>query len=105
MANPNWKKGKSGNPKGRPKKGLAISDIFQDFLMEEDEDQKANRLNVIMCKAYDLAKEGSIAHTNFLADRGFGKPVQQTDITTDGESLNDNRPLEIVFNEVNKERS
>ena len=42
--NPNWKKGVSGNPKGRPKKGLTEGDML---LAAIDKMEKFKRLSIL----------------------------------------------------------
>jgi len=72
--NPNWKKGKSGNPNGRPKKGLAIAERIREALTDEDWLE-------IIAKATEQAKAGDKAARDFLLDRTEGKPHQSVDIT------------------------
>jgi hypothetical protein len=69
-----FKPGQSGNPKGRPKKGLAMAERIRAALTEED-------WLAIIEKATEQAKAGDKAARDFLLDRTEGKPNQKIDIT------------------------
>jgi len=69
-----FKKGQSGNPKGRPKKGSAIAERIREALTEEDWLE-------IIAKATEQAKAGDKSARDFLLDRTEGKPNQKIDIT------------------------
>jgi hypothetical protein len=94
MANPNpkpppvhtrWKKGQSGNPKGGPKKLPELDKLLADVLGEEKDGITAAEaiLKVIRAKA----SRGDLRAAEILLDRGYGKPKQQTDITTNGNAI------------------
>ena len=67
MANPNWTKGKSGNPGGRPKSDINVRELARQYteaalktlsdLLIHSEDEKVR----VMC-------------ATALLDRGHGKP-------------------------------
>src|SRR3954468_3974752 len=70
--NPNWTAGKSGNPRGRPRSGLAFAervrervdpDVVIDLAMRVTEDE-------------DLTPSERLAALWPLSDRGFVKPPQ-----------------------------
>lgn len=77
-----WKPGQSGNPNGRPKKGLAISERIRENVTDKDWDA------IIAC-AVALAKGGDKASRDFLSDRTEGKPVQH--------NINENKELDTVI--------
>lgn len=81
-----FQKGQSGNPGGRPKgKGLA------DFIRKETKDGR--ELAQLMLSLVRNSKEGEwqgripvdvrMKAADWLADRGFGKPVQSTEVSAD----------------------
>ena len=81
-----FKKGQSGNPKGRPEGALSMTTKIKEFLMELGKDGETNgdklkRAIVLraITKSDVLAKE--------ILDRVDGKVVQPTDITSGGEKL------------------
>lgn len=78
-----WKPGQSGNPNGRPKKGTALTDIMREMFVENGAIPKA-----IVAKLLQMAAGGDIAAIREVLDRIEGKPMQATDITTDGDKIN-----------------
>lgn len=71
------KKGEpSRNPKGRPKKGSAISDILNKI----GDKQYSNNITYreqMLTMAYKLAIAGDAAARNFIADRTEGKAIER----------------------------
>ena len=67
--------GKSGNPKGRPLKDFAISDILNDILDEEIEG--SSRKRIILKGVVQRAYNGERWAVQFIADRTEGKPEQK----------------------------
>jgi hypothetical protein len=73
-----WKKGQSGNPKGRPKNLFSYSKELASQLSDVDPKDERKRTNgqIIVAKQVELAKQGSIRATNEILDRLLGKPPQ-----------------------------
>ncbi len=74
-----WKKGQSGNPKGRPKSGFALNEYITNLANVELEDKKT-MLEAVVGKVYEEALDGNMTAINFLADRILGKPSQSIGI-------------------------
>ena len=83
-----FKKGKSGNPNGRPRKGLAISDILNELGDKEISEDQTQR-EAILSKVYDQAMSGDLNATKFIADRTEGTSVQRMAVTT-------NEPIQVM---------
>lgn len=79
-----FKKGTSGNPKGRPKSGFALNEYITDLANVEVKNKKT-MLEAVVAKVYKEALNGNMTAVNFLADRILGKPNQSIGIkdTTD----------------------
>jgi hypothetical protein len=92
MANPRgnpqnlrkWKKGQSGNPKGRPKLP-DISEALAKILADEKDGYSALEATLMALRA--KAVKGDIRAAEALLDRAFGKPRQSVDHTTGGDKL------------------
>lgn len=93
MANPNpvpppvhsrWKKGQSGNPKGRPKLP-DIAEALARVLADEKDGRTALEQTLLALRA--KAVKGDIRAAEALLDRAFGKPKQSVDHTTGGDKL------------------
>jgi hypothetical protein len=80
-----FKKGQSGNPKGRPKKLPELDKLLADVLGDEQKDMTA--AEAILRKLRQMALAGNLRAAEILLDRGYGKPKQHTDITSNGESI------------------
>ncbi|MAG59238.1 hypothetical protein CMO96_00390 [Candidatus Woesebacteria bacterium] len=72
-----FKKGQSGNPKGRPKKENCISDLLK-CKGEEIQADGRTRLQTIADKLYDKAQGGDLRAMEMIFDRLEGKPIQAT---------------------------
>ena len=77
------KKGQSGNPNGRPKKGLAIADILNAKSKEADESGETMKEKMLR-KVYALATGPRPERwaVEFIADRTEGKALERIDQTT-----------------------
>jgi hypothetical protein len=78
-------KGQSGNPNGRPKKLPALDLIMANVLGAEKDGISAGE--AIIMKLREQALKGDIKAAQILLDRGWGKPKQNIDITTQGEKV------------------
>ena len=76
---PAWKKGQSGNPKGRPKLP-DISEALAKVLAEEKDGVTALEATLKALRA--KATKGDVRAAEALLDRAFGKAVQRTDVTS-----------------------
>ena len=80
-----FKKGQSGNPKGRPKKLPEIDKLLADVLGEEKDGVTA--AEAILKKLRAMAASGNLRAAEILLDRGYGKAKQQVDMTSGGKSF------------------
>jgi hypothetical protein len=80
-----FKKGQSGNPNGRPKKLPELDKLLAEVLGDEQKDMTA--AEAILRKLRQMALAGNLRAAEILLDRGYGKPKQHTDITSNGESI------------------
>ena len=72
-----FKKGQSGNPKGRPKGSTSIAALIKKIGNEEIKgDNPYDKLEFIMRKVFDFAVKGESWAVHFIADRLEGKPKQ-----------------------------
>ncbi len=84
-----WKKGQSGNPKGRPHKEHCLITIMEQYLAYTNAQLKAEA-----AKPLALANQLAIKYlldcyshpmrTEKLMDRLYGQPTQATDVTSGG---------------------
>ena len=75
-----WKPGQSGNPKGRPKKGLAIADILNskgDEVMSDGRSRREKMLELV----YGLATKAKPERwaVEFISDRTEGKSLERVE--------------------------
>jgi|GEM_PF-2048859 len=101
-----WKKGVSGNPKGRPKKGEAWADVANALLDSKEiditmktSDGKTKRLNLGADKSFrhaviigqiSAAINGNVPAARELADRTEGKAKETREVT------NKNEPIQVM---------
>lgn len=105
-----YKKGQSGNPKGRPKKYVLtlkkegyklteINDTIQAMVSMNIEELKKvyeNDNSTILEKTVAAAlrnglKKGQLESIETLLNRVYGKPKEKVDITTQGDKINEPR--------------
>ena len=87
-----WKKGQSGNPRGRPKKGTSLAELFRATMDEvrkiKNPDTKRER-TIQIKKAFveavlGRAISGSDAAAKLVLEHTEGKPVQKIEDVTPG---------------------
>lgn len=105
---PRWEKGESGNPNGRPKGAKNRSTIAR-YWLEVNQNLKnpltgdtetMSQEDLMTLALIKKARDGDVNAYKALMDSSYGAPIQQTDITTDGQQIN-NVP-QIVFTSVSE---
>lgn len=86
-----FKPGQSGNPKGRPRKGMSFSDIIRE-LSDEVQDGKTVREQIV-AKTIEFAKKGVPWAVAWVVDRMEGRAKESVDM-----NIKDN-PLKHLSNE------
>lgn len=89
-----FKKGKSGNPAGRPKKLPELDRLIAEVLGEEKDGHTAAL--AILKKWRQMAANGNLKAGEMLFDRGYGKPKQT--IANDPENPFDGGGITLIFN-------
>lgn len=74
-----FKKGVSGNPKGRPKKLPGLDDLLVDLLSEENT-QGRSQTEIILRRLILQAKKGNIKSAEIVLERAYGKVKQQIEV-------------------------
>ncbi len=74
-----FKKGESGNPKGRPPKLPELDKLMADVLGEERDGKTAAEIILQALRA--KAAKGDIRAAEVLFNRGYGVPKQTIDMT------------------------
>lgn len=74
-----YKKGQSGNPKGRPRKLPELDKLMAEILGEEKDGITAAQ--AILAKLRQKAVSGDIRAAEVLLDRGYGKAKETIDLT------------------------
>jgi hypothetical protein len=72
-------KGQSGNPGGRPKKDISLTNILKRQAEKKDVEyngQKIKRKDAIAQKIWQLALSGDLTAMKYIFDRIDGKPVE-----------------------------
>ena len=77
-----FRKGQSGNPKGRPK-GISLSEAYRRVLAEVDESDPQRRTfaEILAEQMIGKAKRGDVQAAREIADRVEGKPRQRLEIS------------------------
>lgn len=78
-----FKKGKSGNPNGRPKKLPQLDELLADVLGEEKDGIEAAKAILMALRA--KATKGDVRAAEVLLDRAYGKAKQAIDVTSNNE--------------------
>ncbi len=73
------------NTKGQPPKLPALDMLMAKILGREKDGQTA--AEAILINLFNQANKGNLKAAEMLLDRGYGKPKQQTDITSNGETI------------------
>jgi hypothetical protein len=74
---PRWKKGESGNPKGRPKLPN-LKDVISAVLGDEKDGKSA--AEAILMALRNKAIKGDVRAAELLLDRAYGKAKQDVDV-------------------------
>ena len=74
-----FKKGQSGNPKGRPKKLPELDKLLAEVLGEENKDG-ITAADMLLRKLRAMAAQGNIRAIELLLDRAYGKAKQTVDM-------------------------
>jgi hypothetical protein len=85
-----FKKGQSGNPKGRPPKLPELSVLLANVLGKENKDGLTAAEEILLA-LHAKAKKGDTRAAELLLDRGYGKPKQTVD-----QNLKTTEPLVII---------
>jgi len=85
-------KGKSGNPKGRPKMP-DLKGAMAELLADEKNGKTA--LEAVLMRLRQMAIDGNLKAADMLLAYGYGRPKQQIDHTTGGNEIK--APAAIVF--------
>ena len=78
-----FEKGKSGNPKGRPKREDSLADIIRTIGAQSKGKDKRTRWELLTIALFDQAETGNAKAATFLAERAFGKAPQEIDLKTE----------------------
>ena len=74
-----FRPGVSGNPNGRPKRGLALAEVVREKT-RDGEDPVEFLLRVMKGQIKHAPVADRIAAATELLNRGFGKPLQEVDV-------------------------
>ena len=80
-----FKKGQSGNPKGRPRKLPELDKLLEDVLGEEKNGLTA--AEAILQKLRQQAASGNIRAAEVLLDRAYGKARQDVDLKVSSDPI------------------
>lgn len=74
-----FKPGKSGNPRGRPRRAEAAAQFVRDFLTRRiplDDGEYTTRLLQLLEGQLEAARGGNVAAAQLLLDRAYGKLIE-----------------------------
>lgn len=72
------------NMNGRPKKGMAITDILREYLDETDKDDKT-RKEILIEKLFKMANAEDLAALKYIIDRVDGKPKEKLEVESESD--------------------
>ncbi len=79
-------KGKSGNPKGRPKKIPQLDELLAELLCTKQKGKTA--AEALLLSVFNQAIKGNVQAANIILDRAYGKAKQTLEISNpDGEEF------------------
>ncbi len=75
--------GVSGNPNGRPKKGMSLAEKFRDALAEKTSEKSEGytKLDALIDKTVEMALAGDHDSIEYCLARGWGKLIDRVEIT------------------------
>ena len=94
-----FKKGESGNPKGRPKKEVCLTDILREQGELKDVEyggEKITRAEALAKKLYALAMSGDVNAIKYIYDRAEGRPA----VTVNQNITNMDNPILDMLNNL-----
>lgn len=98
-------KGEVRNKTGRPKKLPKLDELLAEVLGSMTEEGKSEAQKVLEA-LLRKANQGDVKAASLLLDRGYGKVKEHIDITTNEESLNDNKiQIEIITKKDDERRN
>jgi len=74
-----FKKGQSGNPKGRPKKIPELRELLANVLGDEKDGKTA--VEAILMALRNKAIKGDVRAAELLLDRAYGKPKSELELS------------------------
>jgi len=80
-----WKKGQSGNPKGRTPKKRTVTEILERISSAVREDGRT-RLEAVLESLFTDAENGDMDARKYICDRLAGRPAQAIQHTGEGGS-------------------
>ena len=86
MSKPGTWPGQSGNPNGRPRKGLALTDVLREHMDASDEGDSVPRKQRLAEKLYELAMAGNVSAIEYIGNRLDGRPTQALALSLDDDS-------------------
>ena len=100
-----WKKGQSGNPKGRPKmKNICLTHIIKElaleipgFTIEDGSPNQANNMLLLVQKLYEKTRKGDLKAIEMVLDRTDGKVLSS--LLVQG---NEKKPVKVQYVKINQ---
>lgn len=94
MANPNWVKGVSGNPHGRPRRGETYKDVLARLSDVPTGDARTKR-DAICERVMELAMEGMPWAVQWVVERMEGKASVNVELSKKDDLLRDFSDVEV----------